>query len=99
MFQVAKSETGNGLDACGGCELLPTKPGIADDSIADEVESLVWQTEQIIDEQNAGFATDWDFHEPELFELVIAWRHAEKQLNMLFSVRHQQFIKAHFKNE
>ena len=27
MFQVAIAETGNGLDACKGCDLLPTKPG------------------------------------------------------------------------
>ena len=26
-FALAKSETGNGLDACGGCDLLPTKYG------------------------------------------------------------------------
>ena len=26
-FQIAKSETGNGLDACVGCEMLPTKNG------------------------------------------------------------------------
>lgn len=27
MFQLAMSETKNGLNACKNCELLPTKPG------------------------------------------------------------------------
>lgn len=96
MFQVALSETGNGLDACRNCELLPTKPDNQTKDAADGVESLVYQTGQIIDEEDAGFTTNWSLFEPELSLLVIEWRRSEKELKMLFELRHQAFIKSHY---
>ncbi len=96
MFQVALSESGNGLDACKNCELLPTKPGNQSTEESDDALSLLYQTGQIIDEEDAGFATNWNEFEPELSLLVIEWRRAEKELRLLFELRNQAFIKSHY---
>ena len=101
MFKIAIRETGDGLEACNGCSMLPTKPGTETGDAAaeddDEIELLIFQTGQIIEAEDAGFRTNWDLHDADLAELVIEYRKAEKELKMLFDIRHQLFIKSHFK--
>lgn len=94
-FAIAKSETGDGEDACVNCHLRETKND-ADFNVGDEVEEMIFRTSQIIEAEDAGFKTDWEFYGPDLAELVIEYRRAEKALQLLFNVRHQQFIRAHF---
>jgi hypothetical protein len=54
---------------------------------------IVFETEQLIDEENAGFAIDWNFHDPELYQLVVEWRRTEKEIENLRQWRMQAFIK------
>lgn len=65
----------------------------------DEVERLVWEIEQIVMDENAGGKTNWDYHDPELFPLLVEWREAERQVKLIFDARHQAFIKAHYEKK
>lgn len=99
MFFGAKAETGRGLDACDGCDLVDTKPGIATEPERDDVDLLVSEVEQLIDDENAGFAIDWTFHDPELYSLVVQWRKAEREIESDRAAWHHLFVKGHFEKK
>ncbi|MDQ3747966.1 MAG: hypothetical protein M3367_02960 [Acidobacteriota bacterium] len=59
MFAVAQSETGNGLEACNGCEMLPTKPGnkIVEKEAVDNFDFFVSNLYRIRAKRMCGFPT------------------------------------------
>lgn len=104
MFAGAKRETGNGLDACDGCDLKHTKPGFAQIEKANglplsDVDALVFETELLINDEDAGFAIDWDFTDAEMYELVLTWRNAEREIARDRLFWHHAFVKGHFEKK
>ena len=97
-FNIAKSETGDGEDACRGCELLPTKGKTADvsedASIAEDVEKMIAEIEDMVFWETAGSATDWELYPFETRQLYGIWREAEKQVSRIQQGRMQMFIKS-----
>lgn len=102
---MALKRTGNGLDACEVCSLLETKPGFVqiekkESTSPDEIDVLVWETELLINDEDAGFAIDWDFTDAEIFyELVLTWRNAEREIQRDRAFWHHAFIKGHFEKK
>lgn len=96
MFSVAKSETGNGLDACTGCELLPTKPGAGREAQdeAEEITELVEEIADIIAWEDGGFSTDWSLYPFEYQKLFVVFRQAERQIERIKEIRFQNFVKS-----
>ncbi len=95
MFQVAATETGNGLDACGGCELLPTKPGNESSEVLEENE-LFDEIAELIDEADGGNPPDFDTLGYEIWKLFLYWRNTERQIEQIWKVRHQAWLRGQF---
>lgn len=63
MFAVALSETDNGLDACSGCKLLPTKnKPLAEQN--DPLFNKIGRIEHLRAEQRAGHSINWNCYTP-----------------------------------
>jgi hypothetical protein len=53
----------------------------------------------LINDEDAGFEIDWTFHDPELSELVLTWRNAEREILRSRAYLHHLFVKGHFKDK
>lgn len=91
-------------DACTFCPFRHSKPTIQikrdfSETSSEEIELTVSEIESLIDDEDAGFAIDWNFHDPELYTLVVEWRRAEKAVRRTQAARQQAFIKAHYEKK
>lgn len=97
MFAVAKFETGNGLDACNTCELLPTKQ-ITEGNISD-VDTIIFEVENIVNDWHAdGGDLDWGYLDVELYPLFLEYRKAEREVEKIQMFRWQTFLKSKFES-
>lgn len=89
-FDLAKRETGNGLDACANCSMLPTKPveddEDEDDEVFDEIRELIFW------ENSFPGSTDWKCHPFEYQKLFAAWRDAELKIKNAREAKLQQTL-------
>jgi hypothetical protein len=94
-FAIATRETGNGLDACQGCESLPTKPTAETVAVEDEAdaESLVDEIRDIRFWEAGGQKTDWTCYPFEYYQLFSVWKDAERQVENIRQARMQAFLK------
>jgi hypothetical protein len=94
MFKVAEREAGDGLEACKGCALLPTKP---DEDGEEEESDLFEEISSIVFWENAGFRTDWRLYPFEYKRLFAAWRDAERRIKDTRERRLPDLMEAYLK--
>lgn len=81
------------LEAVAGCDRCEGNPPEEDQPDDEEISEIVDEIEEIVAEQNAGAATDWDAYGFYVFALVKEWRRTEKICELRHSARVQAFFK------
>lgn len=90
MFSVAIAETGNGLDACSICDLLPTKNKKPETS---ELFLYLRLIERLRSEQRAGEKIDWSLKMPIEWEGFVEWHRVEAEVDADFKAETNQIYQ------